>query len=67
MGVIVCFVLPQSYCIYPNLWVSIIGVVDVEISVALEIDTRQMGFHNLYMQQQIMVVADSLCAIARSW
>ena len=44
MGVIVCFVLLQSYCIYPNLWVSIIGVVDVEISVALEIDTRQMDF-----------------------
>ena len=51
-----CLVLPQSYCIYPNLWVSIIGVVDVEISVALEIDTKQMGFHNLYMQQQIMLM-----------
>ena len=61
MGVIVCLVLPQSYCIYPNLWVSIIGVVDVEISVALEIDTRQMGFHNLYMQQQNQPTTSSCC------
>ena len=37
MGVIVCFVLPQSYCIYSDLGVSIVRIVDVEISVALEI------------------------------
>lgn len=44
MGVIVCFVLPQSYSIYSDLGVSIVRIVDVEISVALEIDTRQMDF-----------------------